>query len=68
MKRTHHLLVMAATAAILPLGPAAAQTSAAAPPRDNSFYPANKAPLPPNAYGILPLGAVMPQNMKPWSV
>ena len=62
MKRTHRLFVIAATAAILPLGPAAAQTSAAAPPEVNSFYPANKKPLPPSAYSILPLGAVMPQG------
>ena len=62
MKSMHRLLVTAATAAILPLGPATAQTVGPAAPKVNSFYPANKAPLPPSAYGILPLGAVMPQG------
>jgi hypothetical protein len=63
MKRTHRLLVAAATAVILPLAPvAAAQAAEPATPKVNTFYPANKAPLPPSAYSILPLGAVMPQG------
>ncbi len=42
--------------------PASAAPAAAEVILPNSFYPANRAPLPQSAYSILPLGAVMPQG------
>ncbi|MCX6344384.1 MAG: glycoside hydrolase family 127 protein [Armatimonadetes bacterium] len=53
----HRLLLTTAAAAILALSLGTAQAAA---PKVNSFYPANKAPLPQSAYSILPLGAVKP--------
>ncbi|KAB2640811.1 MAG: hypothetical protein DVB25_03460 [Verrucomicrobia bacterium] len=58
----HRFLITAAIATMIQLAVTAVPATAAEATKVNSFYPANKAPLPQSAYSILPLGAVMPQG------